>query len=176
MPQLPHDFARHGSLRVLRIMYLTASFLAATTMAAPGAAQPSSGDYATELGYVYAGYQEVVALKEACDESIPKMRAANERAFAKWQARHKELLAELRRRVRAMIRAASKDQREYVRNLGKYEGAILTRREEYKMSFLTLGAEKLRAQCARLSDLLSSPAGDLNAVFASELETIRRHK
>lgn len=145
-------------------------------MAAHSGAQQSSGDYATELGYVYAGYQEIVALKEACNEAAPRLRAANKRAFSEWQARHKDLLAELKHRVTAMIRSASKDEREFARNLGKYEGAILTRREEYKMSFLALGSGKLHAQCERISELLKSPAADLNAVFASELATIRKHK
>ena len=172
MPQLQSRLYPRRGFRVLRIMCL----VAAATMAVRGAAQQSSGDYATELGYVYAGYQEIVALKEACDEAAPRMRAASERAFSDWQARHKDLLAELKRRVTVMVRSASKGQREYTRNLGKYEGAILTRREDYKMSFLALGPEKLRAQCEHISELLKSPAADLNAVFASELKTIRRHK
>ncbi len=171
-----HDCARHCSLRVLRITCLTVLLVAASTATVRGAAQQAPGDYATELGYVYAGYQEIVALKEACDEAVPRTRAANNRAFSEWQTRHKDLLAELKRRVTAMIRSASNDPREHARNLGKYEGAILTRREQYKMSFLALGPEKLGVQCERLSELLGSPAADLNAVFASELETIRKHK
>ncbi|HXV11773.1 MAG TPA: hypothetical protein VD839_13315 [Burkholderiales bacterium] len=139
-------------------------------------AQQASGDYATDLGVVYAGYQRIIALKEACDEAVPETRPANDRAFAAWQKRHAELLAELKRRVTAMIRRASRDEQEYTRNLGKYEGAILFSREEQKISFLTAGSDALRAQCQRAPELLKGPEGDLAVVFASELETIRKRK
>jgi hypothetical protein len=143
---------------------------------AQAVAQQASGDYATDLGVVYAGYQRIIALKEACDEAVPDTRPANERAFAAWQKRHAELLAELKRRVTAMIRRASSDEQEYSRKLGKYEGAILFSREEQKISFLTAGSDVLRAQCQRAPELLKGPEGDLAVVFASELETIRKRK
>ena len=139
-------------------------------------AQQASGDYATDLGVVYAGYQRIIALKEACDEAVPETRAANQRAFAAWQSRHQDLLSELKRRVTAMIRRISGDDQEYSRNLGKYEGAILLSREEQKISFLSAGADTLRAQCKRAPELMKGPEGDLAAVFAGELETIRKRK
>jgi len=145
-------------------------------VAAGGVAQQTSGDYATDLGVVYAGYQRIIALKEACDEAVPETRATNERAFSEWQAQHAKLLAELKRRVTAMIRRASSDERDYARNLGKYEGAILSNREEQKMSFLDTGADALKAQCRRAPELLRGREGDLAAVFSSELEAIRGRK
>jgi hypothetical protein len=176
MPQLQAPPRLRRRFRMLRIACLTVSFAAAMTITARGGAQQASGDYATDLGYVYAGYQEIVALKEACDEAVPGTRAASGRAFSEWQARHKELLAELKRRVTSMVRLASSDEREYARNLGKYEGAILLSREEHKMSFLALGTDKLRAQCERIPELLKGPQADLNVIFAGELKTIRKHK
>ena len=162
--------------RILQKTCFCAVFTAGVMVAAGGAAQQASGDYATDLGVVYAGYQRIIALKEACDEAVPETRAANERAFSEWQARHAKLLAELKRRVTAMIRRASTDERDYARNLGKYEGAILLSREEQKMTFLDAGADALKAQCRRAPELLRSQEGDLAAVFSSELETIRRRK
>lgn len=166
----------HHSSRELRIACLIASFVATVTMPARGAAPPASGDYGTDLATVYAGYQEIVALKEACDDAVPGTRKENERAFLEWQARHKDLLAELKDRVTAMVRSASRDEGEYARNLGRYEGAILRSREEQKSSFLALGAVKLRAQCEHLAEVLRGPKADLNVIFASELKTIRKHK
>lgn len=163
------------SFRVLRTACLTVSVIAAVTARTCGAAQQASGDYATDLGSVYAGYQEIVALKEACDEAVGRTRV-NEQAYTEWRERHKELLAEIKRRVRAMVRAASRDEREYARNVGKYEGAILHAREEHKLSFLSLGAKKLRAECGRIPELLKSPNADLKVIFAGELETIRRRE
>lgn len=176
MPQLQAPLRVHRLYHVSRIACLSVSFIAAMTITARAAAQQTSGDYATDLGSVYAGYQEIIALKEACDEAVPGTRAANERAFSEWEARHKALAAELKRRVSDMVRSASSDQRDYARNLGKYEGAILRSREENRMSFLALGAQKLRADCERMPALLRSPEADLNVTFAAELATIRKHK
>ena len=155
---------------------LAGALIGGMVFATPVAAQHASGDYATDLGVVYAGYQRIIALKEACEEAVPGTRAANERAFAAWEKRHQALLAELKRRVTAMIRSVSGDEQEYSRNLGKYEGAILLSREEQKISFLAAGSDTLRAQCERAPELLKGPEGDLAAVFAGELETIRKRK
>ena len=142
---------------------------------AAGAAE-SSGNYATDLGRVYGGYQRILALKEACDTAVPAARAANNKAYAAWEARHQALLQNLRQRVEAMILGASKDKEDYVRNLGKYEGEILLQRKEYRDMLVALGAEELRAQCQRVPETLKGVDADLGRVYAAELETIRKRK
>lgn len=174
MPQLQAPLRRR--YLASGIAFLAGGIVGGMMFAGQVAAQQASGDYATDLGVVYAGYQRILALKEACDEAVPETRAANERAFAAWQKRHQELLAELKRRVTAMIRRASRDEQQFSRNLGKYEGAILLSREEQKVSFLTAGSKMLRAQCQRAPELLNGPEGDLAVVFSGELETIRKRK
>lgn len=144
---------------------------------AGGAATAQTPDtYADDLGRVYGGYQRMLALKEACDTALPAARAANGRAFAVWQAQHKSLIQDLERRVKAMIRAASSDKDDYVRNIGKYEGAILLERKEYRDTLLGLGKEELRDQCRRMPESLKSPAADFAQVYAAELATIRKRK
>ena len=160
----------------LRIARVSVFLVFAIAMAARVAAQQASGDYATDLGVVYAGYQRIIALKEACDEAYPGTRKANAQAYSEWQARHAKLLDELKRRVMAMIRRASSGEQDYARNLGKYEGAILLSREEQKFAFLTEQAETLKARCRQAPALLTGPEGDLTLVFARELETIRKRK
>jgi hypothetical protein len=150
---------------------------AALALACGGAAAAEpSGDYATDLATVYGGYQRMLAMKESCDTALPPTRAANDKAFAAWQGRHRALIQDLQRRVTAMIRLASTDEKDYVRNLGKYEGAILQERQEYKETLLALGAEELRAQCQRMPEMLKGPGADLGKVYAGELETIRSRK
>ena len=134
------------------------------------------GDYSSDLGRVYGGYYRVQAEKEACDTAVPATRAANGKAFAAWQTQHKTLIEDLQRRVTAMIRAASTDEKDYARNLGKYEGAILQERDEYRESLLKLGANELRGQCQRMAGVLKSPEADLNKMYAAELEAIRKRK
>ena len=139
-------------------------------------AAETSGNYATDLGRVYGGYQRILAMKEACDTAVPAARAANNRAYAAWEAQHRALLEDLQQRVSAMIRAASKDKEDYVRNLGKYDGEILLQRKEYRDMLLALGAEELRGQCQRVPDTLQGADANLARVYAAELETIRKRK
>ena len=154
--------------------YCTA-LVAAILSTAAAAAEPAD-DYASDLSRVYWGYYQVLAQKEACDASAPATRAANDRAMAAWQAQHRALVEELQRRVTAMIRAASRDEKDYARNLGKYEGAILQERREYRESLLKLGVDELRAQCQGMADVLRGPDADLSRTYAAELEAIRRRK
>jgi hypothetical protein len=140
------------------------------------AAEPAASDYAADLSRVYWGYYQVLAQKEACDTSVPATRSANDKAVAAWEAQHRPLVQELQRRVTAMIRAASVDEKDYARNLGKYEGAIFQERREYRDSLLKLGAEELRGQCQGMAEVLKGPDGDLGRIYAGELEAIRRRK
>jgi Spy/CpxP family protein refolding chaperone len=149
----------------------------AMTFACAIAAEPESpGGYSSDLSRVYWGYYQVLAQKEACDAALPATRAANDKAFTAWQAQHKALVEELRRRVTAMIRLASTDEKDYARNLGKYEGAILQERHDYRESLLKLGTEELRGQCQRMAEVLKSPDANLAQVYAVELEAIRKRK
>ena len=144
--------------------------------AAPAAAAEPQDTYAADLGRVYGGYQRLLAIKEACDTAVPATRAANDKAFAMWQTRHGPIIQDLQRRVTAMVRAASTDKDDYVRNIGKYEGAILLERKEYRDTLLGLGVEELRGQCQRMPEVLKGPSADLAQVYAAELATLRKRK
>jgi hypothetical protein len=150
--------------------------LAAAILCAGALAAEADDDYASDLSRVYWGYYQVLAQKEACDTSVPATRAANDKALAAWQAQHRALVQELQRRVTAMIRAASRDEKDYARNLGKYEGAILQERREYRDSLLKLGPEELRAQCQSMAEVLKGPDADLAKIYAAELEAVRKRK
>jgi hypothetical protein len=115
-------------------------------------------------------------MKDACDKAVPATRAVNEKAFADWSAQHRALLQELQRRVTAMIRLASTDEKDYARNLGKYEGEMLRLREEHRDSLLKLDAKELRTQCQGMAGVLKSPDAELAKVYAEELEAIRKRK
>jgi hypothetical protein len=118
----------------------------------------------------------MLAMKEACDTALPAARAANDKAFAAWLAQHQSLIQDLQRRVKAMVLAASADKDDYVRNVGKYEGAILLQRKEYRDMLLGLGKEELQEQCRRMPESLKGPSADISQVYAAELATIRKHK
>lgn len=160
----------------MKRLLLGALIGAAALVHAVAVVAASSGDYAIDLGRVYGGYQRMLAMREACDTAVPSARAINAKAFAAWEAQHESLITDLRRRLTEMIRAASKDADDYVRNLGNYEGTILLERKEYRDTLLALGMDELREQCERVPDMLKGPDADFARVYAAELETIRRRK
>ncbi len=161
---------------MMTVRIALASIAMASFVCAIAAETESSDEYSSDLGRVYGAYHRVLAEKEACDASVPATRAANDKAFTNWQAQHMTLVEDLRRRVTAMIRLASTDEKDYARNLGKYEGAILQERQEYYDSLLKLGAGELRGQCQRMAAVLKGPEADLAKVYAAELEAIRKRK
>lgn len=155
------------------LVYLGLSVVAG--VAVPDAAQ-AGGTYSEDLARVYAAHQRILALKEACDEAVPSQRSGHDKAYADWKKRHHALLQDLDRRVTLMIHQASKDQQEYSRNLGKYEGAILQRRQDYKKDLLSLDKAELGQQCGQVPAYLQGPEADFSKKYAEELQTIRKRK
>jgi uncharacterized protein with von Willebrand factor type A (vWA) domain len=152
-------------------------FLGGSVLAVAGlAGAQSSGDYAEDLARLYAGHQRVLALRQACEESYPGQRGIYDKAYDEWNTRHHALLQDLEQRLTGMLRRASKDQQEYSRNLGKYEGAILQQRLEYKQTLLAQDKADLEQQCRQLPDYLASPDADFRKKYAQELQTLGKRK
>ena len=131
-------------------------------------------DYPSNLREVYGAYQGVLARREACATAYPQLRATSDKAYTTWQARHRKLIDELDLRVGMMIRAASKDEKDYARNVGKYEGAILRQREEVKKEVLQQLPSDLEAMCKALPEFLRSADSDLEKAYAEELAIVRK--
>jgi len=141
----------------------------------PATAQ-ATGDYAEDLARVYGAHQHLLATRDACDEAFPAWRAGTDKAYSEWSRDYKSLLEELDSRVTLMIRNASTDQRDYSRNLGKYKGAILQRRLEFKRSLLALHTTELEQRCRQFPAYLKGPESDFRKKYAGELKTIRARK
>ena len=140
------------------------------------AAAQGTGDYAEDLARVYGAHQRVLATREACDEAFPARRAVTDKAYSDWKQRHQSLLEELDGRVTLMIHGASADQKDYSRNLGKYEGAILQQRIEFKQTLLALDKTELAQQCGQFPAYLKGPEADFRKKYAGELKTIGKRK
>lgn len=140
----------------------------------PAPAADAGEEYRASLTDVYGRYQGVLARREACNSAFPQLRGANEKAYGSWQKRHRKLIDELDQRVTMMIRGASKDEKDYARNVGKYEGAILSQREEVKQELLQQLPSDLDAMCKALPGFLLSAASDLEREFAEEIAVIRK--
>ena len=141
---------------------------------APALAAVSAGDYRASLLEIYGRYQGVLALREACVSAFPQARAVNEKAFAAWQARHKKLHDELDQRFAMMVKAYSKDDKDYARNFGKYQGAVLKQREEARQALLLETRGELEARCKGLPEFLLGRESDLEAEFANEWLVLRQ--
>jgi hypothetical protein len=141
---------------------------------ASAAETPPGFDYPSNLREVYGAYQAVLARRDTCIAAYPQSRGGAEKAYAAWQSRHRKLIDELEQRVAMMIRGASKDEKDYARNVGKYEGAILRQREEVKKELLQQLPSDLDAMCKALPDFLRSADSDLEQAYAEELAIVRR--
>jgi hypothetical protein len=133
----------------------------------------SASEYRASLLEIYGRYQGVLALREACNSAFPQSRAENDKAFTAWQTRHRKSHEELDQRISLMIRAYSKDDKDYARNFGKYQGAFLKQREEAKQILLENRGE-LEIRCKGLPQFLQSRESDLETEFANEWLVLRQ--
>src|SRR5690242_10276753 len=96
--------------------WLAAVALAA--LATPAWPQAARSEYNVSLSDVYGTYQHILARREACVNAFPQTRGATDKAYGAWQGRHRRLIDELDQRFNMMIRGASRDDKEYAKNVG----------------------------------------------------------
>lgn len=153
--------------------------LLAFGLALPAAAQ-DSGDagssYGAILGRVYLAHQRLLAVRDACALAFPAQARAGEKAYASWQMRHKGLLNELDNRLTLMIRGSSKDEKDYMRNVGKYEGSVLEYRNGERDELLAQPREGMEQGCTDFRNYLTGSGSDFNREYAEELRVLRQRK
>jgi hypothetical protein len=160
---------------ICRSAFAGAWFAAVASLCAPTAhAQEPRNEYRMSLTDVYGAYQSILARREACASAFPQRRAASDKAYTAWQNRHKKLLDELDQRINMMIHGASKDEKDYAKNIGKYEGTILRQREEVKQQLLQQPRADFEPECKALPDFLQSAESDLEKGFAEQLAILRK--
>lgn len=149
-------------------------------MALPGAGSPAAAqataDYATDLGVLYGERYSLQVQKDVCIGLQPKSRAELQKAYDDWLERHEDVVEDLDARFRAMIKQASRDQKEYSRNFGKYQGAVMSQRQEQKEALLALPKDELLRQCKELPGYLRSPKSNIPAKYPDEFKTVYRKK
>jgi hypothetical protein len=133
----------------------------------------SPSEYRASLLEIYGRFQGVLALRDACNTAFPQTRGETDKAFKSWQTRYKKSHDELDQRISLMIRAYSKDDKDYARNFGKYQGAFLKQREESKQVLLENRGD-LEIRCKGLPHFLQSRESDLEAEFANEWLVLRQ--
>src|SRR5690349_10879207 len=98
---------------MIRRSFLNFVAVAAALTCGTAVAGEATGNYAADLATVYGGHQRLLAMKEACDTAVPASRPDIDKAYSVWLSQHRALVQELQNRVTAMIRLASKDEKEY---------------------------------------------------------------
>jgi hypothetical protein len=156
------------ALRSLLVLILLSGALPSAAFAAVSAAE-----YRTSLREIYGKYQAVLALHEACNSAYPQTRPRNDKAFAAWQSRYRKLHDELDQRFAMMVRAYSRDDKDYSKNYGKYQGAVLRQREEAKQALLVETRGELEARCKGLPAFLQGSESDLEAQFPDDWLVLR---
>lgn len=138
-------------------------------------AQPVSqatGVYASDLGTLYGERYSLQVLKDVCISAQPKTRAVLQKAYDEWLERHDDLIEDLDARFQAMVKQASRDQKEYSRNFGKYQGAVMSQRQEQKDALLALPKDELLRQCKELPGHLRSTQSDIPVKYPDEFKTV----
>ncbi len=135
-------------------------------------AAQAAADYAADLGTLYGERYSIQVQKDVCIGLQPRTRAELQKAYNEWMERHEDLIEDLDARFRAMVKQASRDQKEYSRNFGKYQGAVMRQREEQKEALLALPKDELLQQCKELPGYLRSQKSNIPVKYPDEFRTV----
>ena len=135
------------------------------------AAQPRA-EYAANLAALYGEYQWVLAVREACNKAQSRQQADIDGAVGIWRERHRQLIDDLEERVAAMVRKASKDQRDYSRNYARSQSEVLRQREEERKRLLALPNDDLQRLCTEFPGYLRDARSDIPTRLPEEFAAL----
>ena len=130
--------------------------------------------YAANLAALYSEHQWVLAARETCNMALPQGQGEIDGAFGLWRERNKELIDDLEARLAALVRSASKDQRDYSRNYARSQSEVLQQREEERKRLLSRPRTELQQLCGDLPGYLRDPRSDLPNRAPEEYAAIYR--
>ncbi|MDP2239628.1 MAG: hypothetical protein Q8K18_05635 [Burkholderiales bacterium] len=144
---------------------------------APAAAHPQSvapapRSYAADLGTLYGERYSLQVLKDVCIFVQPKTRAELQKAYGGWLERNEDLIEDLDIRFQAMVKQVSRDENEFARVYGKYQGAVMSQRQVQKDELLALPRDELLGQCKELPGYLRSANSNIPARYPDEFKTV----
>lgn len=140
------------------------------------ASAQATGVYSSDLGTLYGERYALQAQKDACISVLPKSRAEMQKAYDEWLERHEDLIEDLDARFRAMVKQASRDQKEYSRLFGKYQGAVISQRQEQKDAMLAQPRDELLKFCKELPGYFRSASSNIPARYPDEFKTVYTKK
>lgn len=118
-------------------------------------------EYASHLAALYGEHQWVLVVRETCNKTQPKQQVEIDSAFGIWRDRHKPLIEDLENRLAAMVRKASKDEKDYTRNYARSQSEVLKQREEERKQLLARPREDLQRLCTEFPAYLRDARSDI---------------
>ena len=143
--------------RIFLVLIGQATLLASTQFAL---AQAPEG-YASRLATLYSEHQWVLAVREACNKTLPQGQREIDSAFGAWRDRNRQLIDDLEARLAVLVKSASKDQRDYSRNYARSQSEVLQQREEERKRLLAQPRTELQQLCADLPGYLRDARSDI---------------
>ncbi len=152
-------------------LVLISSLLSVSALAQK--ATSSTGDFAMDLGHVYAGVKSTKHLEELCTQYFPNTKTANEAAYTEWRKSQLELIQELEKKWTMLAWEASngkqEDYAEILSNshkeIAKLKTAMEAQMNEQQDSFQSL--------CDAFPEYLKSERMNLEHFYSEQIETIR---
>src|SRR5688572_31137946 len=86
-------------------------------------------DAMSNFAVLYNERHRMMAFKDVCSRVLPKLRRDTQAAYEDWLDRHELVLENLEARFLAMVKRASRNDREYNENYRKYRKAIEQERQ-----------------------------------------------
>jgi hypothetical protein len=139
--------------------------------AATAFAQPAD-DAMANFAVLYNERHRLVAFKDVCSRVLPKLRRDTQAAYEEWVDRHEDVLENLEARFLAMVKKASRDEKEYTQNYRKYHGSVEQERQAQKDTFLALPKEELAKECKAYPAYLRSADSDMPNRYPDEFAAI----
>lgn len=129
-------------------------------------------DPGASFAVLYNERHRLVAFKDVCSRVLPKLRRDTQAAYEEWVDRHEEVLENLEARFLAMVKKASRNQKEYNENYRKYRAVIEQERQGQKEAFLALPKEDLVKECTEYPAYLRSAHSDMPNRYPEEFAAL----
>ena len=142
------------------------------TLAAGAALAQQADDAMSNFALLYNERHRLVAFKDVCSRVLPKLRRETQSAYEEWADRHELVLENLEARFLAMVKRASRNEREYNENYRKYRKTIEQERQAQKDAFLARPKEDLTQECKAYPAYLRSADSDMYNRYPEEFTAL----
>lgn len=136
------------------------------------AAEPADESYGATLATLYGERYWMQAYKDVCISVIPKSRQDLQSAYEEWLERHEQVVESLETRFAAMVKKASRDQKDYDEKYNAAHNEVMKQREENKANLRKLPKEELLKQCQDLPAFLRSEKSNMPNTHPKEFEAL----